>query len=96
VKVIDIKAAKLAVTFKQGELPSIDPARPVFALQLGSHQHRINVVVNARAARKLAVHQGGCVLQGRLVDDHGTLKLLDAGISLFEPKPAEQPQEQPA
>jgi hypothetical protein len=86
-KVVNIKAAKLAIVFRQGELPLIDPAKPTFMLELGTY--RVECAVNAKAARKLGVHAGGAVLQGRLVDDRGTLKLLDAGFQFLDPKPAE-------
>jgi hypothetical protein len=93
-KVINIQSAKLNVVFRAGELPTIDPTRPVFTLQLGSHQ--IHVAVNSKAARKLAVHAGGAVLGGRLVSEGGALKLLESGFQFLGPKPRAQEQEQPA
>ena len=100
-KVIPVTSAKLSVVFKAGELPAIDPARSEFILQLGAQQIRASV--NAKAARKLAAHQGGAVLQGRLVEQGGKLTLLECGFQFLEPKPPppepqaqQQPEEQPA
>jgi hypothetical protein len=89
---VPIVSAKLTVVFKLGELPHLDPARPQFVLQLGAQQ--IHVSINPKAARKLAAHYGGAVLQGRLVDQGGKLVLLEAGFTYLEPKPPEG-QEQP-
>jgi hypothetical protein len=86
-KTITIPTAKLTVVFRPGELPKIDPAKPVFVLRLGAHE--IHGQINAKAARKLANHAGGAVLGGRLVDEHGTLRLLEAGFQFFDPKPVE-------
>jgi hypothetical protein len=84
-KRIDIGSAKLNVVFREGELPAIDPANPEFVLFLGGFQ--ITAKVNAKAARKLATHQGGAVLQGKLVSEGGKLALLDAGFTWIDPKP---------
>jgi hypothetical protein len=81
-----IKAAKLAVVFKAGELPTIDPADPSFVLDLDGVE--INAKINAKAARKLKDHTGGAVLQGKLVVENGQLTLLDCGFQFLEPKPA--------
>jgi hypothetical protein len=86
-KRIDITSAKLNIVFPEGKLPTLDPTDPAFILALGGTQ--IHGRVNAKAARKLAVHPGGGVLQGRLVVEGGRLNLLDAGFSWIEPKPAE-------
>jgi hypothetical protein len=67
-------------------LPPIDPANPEFVLDLGGIQ--IVGQVNAKAARKLAAHPGGAVLQGKLVVDKGRLALIEAGFSWIEPKAA--------
>jgi hypothetical protein len=83
---ITVKALKVNVVFKADELPHIDPDNPVFVLQLGSTV--IHGRVNTKAARKLAQHQGGVVLQGRLIVEAGNLVLTDAGFSWLEPKPA--------
>jgi hypothetical protein len=91
-KRIDIQNAKLAIVFPEGKLPAIDPARPDFVLVLGGLE--IAVRVNPKAARKLAAHPGGAVLQGRLVAEGGRLHLLDAGFSWLEPK-AEGPPPAP-
>jgi hypothetical protein len=84
---IRLQSLKVAIPFRAGELPKIDPNRPMFVLELGTY--RIACAVNAKAARKLAVHQGGAVLQGRLVSEGAALKMLDAGFQFFDPKPAE-------
>jgi hypothetical protein len=82
---IDIPSAKLNVVFPGGKLPAIDPNDPSFTLVLGGFE--IQGKVNTKAARKLAAHAGGAVLQGRLIVEGGKLSLLDAGFSWIEPKP---------
>ena len=64
-KRVDIASAKLNVVFREGQLPVIDPANPAFVLVLGGLE--IRGKVNPKAARKLAQHRGGAVLQGKLV-----------------------------
>jgi len=86
-KSIPVTSLKLTLPFKAGELPQIDPANPRFALMLGPLT--IMVSVNAKAARKLAMHQGGAVLQGRLMCEGGKLVLAEAGFQMFDAKPAE-------
>jgi hypothetical protein len=44
--------------------------------------------VNAKAARKLAQHNGGAALQGRLIVEGGKLVLAEAGFTWIDPKPA--------
>ena len=83
-KRLDIASAKLAVVFPEGKLPTIDPADPAFILVLGGLE--IHGKVNPKAARKLAQHQGGAVLQGKLVAEGGKLNLLDAGFTWIDPK----------
>jgi hypothetical protein len=94
-KRIDINAIKANIVFGQGQLPALDPNDPEFTLVLGSVEVRGKV--NAKAARKLAQHQGGAVLQGRLLAEGGKLVLLDAGFTWIDPKPAAPPacQDQP-
>jgi hypothetical protein len=84
---LDIASAKLNVVFPEGKLPAIDPADPAFVLVLGPVE--IAGKLNPKAARKLAAHQGGAVLQGKLVAEGGRLTLADAGFSWIEPKAAE-------
>jgi hypothetical protein len=84
VRRLDIASAKLSVVFPEGKLPTIDPADPAFVLVLGGLE--IRGKVNPKAARKLAVHKGGAVLQGKLVSEGGKLSLLDAGFNWIEPK----------
>ena len=84
-KRIDIPSAKLAVVFPAGKLPALDPNDPNFTLALGGFEIRASV--NPKAARKLAQHQGGAVLQGKLVAEGGKLSLLDAGFTWIDPKP---------
>jgi hypothetical protein len=82
---IPITAIKANIVFPEGKLPTIDAARPEFVLQLGPVE--ISGKVNAKAARKLAAHNGGAVLQGRLVVEGDRLALLDAGFTWIDPKP---------
>ena len=84
---LDIANAKVAIVFPEGKLPAIDPDHPEFVLVLGGVE--IHGKVNPKAARKLAVHKGGAVLQGKLFFDAGKLSLADAGFSWIEPKTAE-------
>jgi hypothetical protein len=84
VRRLDIASAKLSVVFPEGKLPAIDPADPAFVLVLGGVE--IRGKVNAKAARKLAQHKGGAVLQGKLIVEGGKLSLADAGFSWIEPK----------
>jgi hypothetical protein len=81
---VEIASAKATIVFRQGELPAIDPSDPAFVLVLGGVE--IRGKVNAKAARKLAVHPGGAVLQGKLVAQGATLELLDAGFTWIDPK----------
>jgi hypothetical protein len=83
-KRVDIASAKLSVIFPEGKLPAIDPADPAFVLVLGGLE--IRGKVNPKAARKLAQHRGGAVLQGKLVAEGGVPALLDAGFSWIDPK----------
>jgi hypothetical protein len=82
---VEIASAKLSVVFAEGKLPAIDPADPAFVLALGGLEVRGKV--NPKAARKLAQHRGGAVLQGKLVAEGGELSLLDAGFTWIDPKP---------
>src|SRR3954451_9966418 len=84
VRRLDIASAKLTVVFPEGKLPAIDPADPAFVLVLGDFE--IWGKLNPRAARKLAVHKGGAVLQGKLIVEAGKLSLADAGFNWIEPK----------
>jgi hypothetical protein len=84
---LDITSAKLSVVFPEGKLPAIDPADPAFVLVLGGVE--IRGKVNAKAARKLAQHQGGAVLQGRVIVEAGKLSLADAGFTWIDPKAVE-------
>jgi hypothetical protein len=86
VRRLDIASAKLSVVFPEGKLPAIDPNDPAFVLVLGGVE--IRGKVNPKAARKLAQHKGGAVLQGKLFFDAGKLSLADAGFSWIEPKAA--------
>jgi hypothetical protein len=84
---LDITTMKVSVVFPEGKLPPIDPDDPAFVLVLGGVQ--IHGQVNPKAARKLAQHQGGAVLQGKLFFDAGKLSLADAGFNWIEPKAVE-------
>jgi hypothetical protein len=89
-KRLEITGAKLTVVFPEGKLPAIDPADPAFVLVLGTLE--IHGKVNPKAARKLAQHRGGAVLQGKLAAEAGKLNLIDAGFTWIDPK-AEAPTE---
>lgn len=80
---IPITAVKANVVFKAGQLPQINPENPTFILDLGGIE--IHGKVNAKAARKLATHQSGTVLQGRLVAENGKLTLCEAGFQFILP-----------
>ena len=83
-KRLDIASAKLSAVFPEGKLPAIDPADPAFVLVLGGRE--IQGKVNPKAARRLAQHRGGAVLQGKLVAEGGKLNVLDAGFTWIDPK----------
>ena len=83
---LKISSAKLTIPFKAGELPKVDERDPSILLDLDGF--RIAVRINAKAARKLAVHDGGAVLQGRLLVESGHLVLKDAGFQWIEQNPA--------
>jgi hypothetical protein len=85
---VDIASAKATIVFREGGLPTIDPNDPAFVLVLGGVE--IAGKVNPKAARKLAGHNGGAVLQGKLVAQGAKLELLDAGFTWIDPK-AEAP-----
>jgi hypothetical protein len=87
VRRLDIVNAKLSVVFPEGKLPAIDPADPAFVLVLGGVE--IHGKVNPKAARKLAQHQGGAVLQGKVIVEAGKLSLADAGFTWIDPKAVE-------
>src|SRR4051794_22433893 len=84
-KRVDITSAKLNAVFPEGKLPAIDAADPTFVLLLGGLE--IATKVNPKAARKLAQHKGGAVLQGKLVSEGGKLSLLDAEFTWIELRP---------
>ena len=88
--VIPIVSAKFTTVFKPGDLPRIDPDKPVFQLNLEGLV--IEVRVNAKAARKLAAWTGGTVLQGNLRYSDGRLSLAEAGFQFLDPKPAPPPR----
>lgn len=64
---ITVTSAKLAIVFPEGKLRRVDPADPRFEIALVLSGIRILAKINAKAARKLAAHTGGAVLQGRLL-----------------------------
>jgi hypothetical protein len=84
---INIQSAKFGVVFPAGRLPKIDPNSPVFTIMLG--EFTIACSVTAKAARKLASHVGGAVLQGKLVVEQGQLGLVEAGFQFIDPQPVE-------
>jgi hypothetical protein len=90
-KRVTITGIKANIVFPEGKLPAIDPGDPEFVLVLGPVE--IRGKVNPKAARKLAVHTGGAVLQGRLTVEGDKLSLLDAGFSWIESRAAAAPAE---
>jgi hypothetical protein len=86
---IPITAIKANIVFPEGKLPTIDPAHPEFVLELGTVE--VHGKVNPKAARKLAAHPGGAVLQGKLVAEGDRLNLLDAGFTFIDPKTVDLP-----
>jgi len=92
---IAIPSAKLAVTWKAGAVPPIDPNNPEFVLNLGNPPVRIRGKLTPKAARKLGAHKGGAKLEGRLLVEAGQLVLADAGVQLFDP-PQAAPEPAPA
>jgi hypothetical protein len=85
-KTFVVTSAKLTVTYRAGELPSIDVADPRFLLAVGKHV--IDASISSKAARKLSTHGGGAILHGRLVPYGDRLKLIDVGFQFLESKPA--------
>lgn len=69
VKTIEVASIKAVIPFRAGQLPAIDPADPTFELELAGF--KIQGQISAKSARKLAIWQGGAVLQGRLVSEGG-------------------------
>lgn len=89
--IVTITNGKLSIVFKQNALPIVNPSDPRFILNLNGV--KIAVQINPKAARKLAAHSGGAVLQGKLVaTDSGNLSLRDAGFNWLDPKPATEPE----
>jgi hypothetical protein len=86
---IAIGAMKVNIVFREDQLPALDPNHPEFILSLGPFEVRARV--NVKTARKLATHQGGAVLQGRLIVERGKLVLDQAGFNWIDPKPAAEP-----
>jgi hypothetical protein len=82
---IQAQSLKVALPFRHGSLPKIDPEAPRFTILLGGIP--IVVAISAKAARKAAIHQGGAVLQGRLQVEGGRLVLREAGFSWLDPEP---------
>jgi hypothetical protein len=81
---IEITSAKISIIFPEDRLPAIDPAHPSFVIALGGHA--IQAGVNVKAARKLATHEGGAVLEGKLVAQGDKLVLIEAGFTWLEPR----------
>jgi hypothetical protein len=92
--VIPVQSAKFGVVFPEGRLPRIDPNRPEFILDLDGC--KIQARISPKAARKLAVHQGGAILSGRLIVENGRLVLDAAGFQWMEKKAEEIEVSQPA
>jgi hypothetical protein len=93
-RIIHVPSGKLAVVFKPGGLPRINPNDTRFELDFGGV--RLACQINAKAARKLQTWEGGAVLQGRLVTQSNHLVLIEAGFQFLEPRPVEpQKPDQP-
>ncbi len=86
-KTIAVQAIKVTLPFRTGELPKVPWQDPVFELSLGGL--KIECRITAKAARKLSIHSGPALLQGRLVMEGGRLVLLQAGFVFVDLKPAE-------
>ena len=84
---LDIALEKHDVAFRGGELQASPPEDPAFVLVLGGLE--IRGKVNAKAAKKLAAHRGGTVLQGKLGVEGGEASLAEAGFSWIKPRAEE-------
>jgi len=82
---IEATIAKCEFKFKDGGL-KIAPEDPRFLISIGGVY--VSGKISAKSARKLAAHQGGCSLVGRLTWQDNQLQLLEAGV-VFHVKPAE-------
>src|SRR5262249_10294531 len=80
---VGIPSAKVAIPFRAGTLPRPDPESPRFILDLNGV--KILVTINAKAARKCAVHQANAVLVGKLVASEARLTLLEPGFRFLKP-----------
>jgi len=80
-----VKSIKATVVFPADQKPDISPEDPRIRIEMEGGL-TILAKVNAKAARKLRLHTGTSVLQGRLVIDQGVLTLADAGFT-FSPPP---------
>ena len=86
--IVEATNLKVVLPFKAGNLPAVDPANPMIKIKLG----KLNIMckISPKAARKLAIHAGSAVLQGRLMfDGGGSLVLSEAGFQFVEQRPAE-------
>jgi hypothetical protein len=83
--VIPVTSLKVALPFKAGQLPvAIDPDNPSFVIDLDGL--RVLCKINAKAARKLRVHNetgGGAVLSGKLQVVNGELTLVEGGFQFL-------------
>jgi hypothetical protein len=85
---LTLQSVKVAIPFKAGSLPDVDPADPRITIDLGGVV--IHAQINAKAARKLEAHTGGAVLQGRLLVEDGRLSLVEAGFQMLDPRPDDE------
>ena len=84
------KAIKALFTWKAGDAPPIDPAKPEIEVICGGV--RIIARISPKQARKLQAHQGGGKIEGKLVLVEGRLELAEASAELFNaPKPVPEP-----
>jgi len=82
---VKVKSIKVTIVFPADAKPDVAPEDPRVMLDMDGL--KIQAKVNAKAARKLKAHDGGAVLQGRLVVERGELVLIDAGFTFLEAKP---------
>ena len=82
---LKVSSLKVALPFKAGQLPvAIDPDNPSFVIDLDGL--RVLCKINAKAARKLRVHNetgGGTVLSGKLQVVNGELTLVEGGFQFL-------------
>jgi hypothetical protein len=82
-----VDALKVMLPFPAGKLPKINPNDPHLLLEFGGI--KIHARFNSKSVRKLNLHIGSDVLQGRLLFSNGAYVLMYAGFQLIEPREPE-------